>query len=292
MGQYHLAVIGDIHSNHIGLEKCISHALKERADEFLFLGDYISDYPYPQKTMDIIYRMKKEYRCSFIRGNREDYMLEHRKNLREGKEDNWVYNSSSGNLLYTYENLTEKDLNFFENMDIKGIYCKEGYPTFRYCHGSLTRSNELLLPENPAMESIMEKLDVNLLLSGHTHIQEKKIYGEKTLIHPGAVGVSWYHEGKSQYMMLHGSSKGWEEELFQLDYDKAEAEKEFEASGLLEKAPYWAKNVIYTMKTGNDYSVPCMELAKKMCIEERGSVRWPDIPEEYWQKAAQRYGIV
>ena len=268
MRQYHLAVIGDIHSNHIGLEKCIFHALKEGADEFLFLGDYISDYPYPQKTMEIIYRMKKEYRCSFIRGNREDYMLEHRKNLREGKKDNWVYNSSSGNLLYTYENLTERDLNFFENMDIKGIYCKEGYPTFRYCHGSLTRSNELLLPENPAMESIMENLDVNFLLSGHTHIQEKKIYGEKTLIHPG------------------------EEELFQLDYDKAKAEKEFETSGLLEKAPYWAKNVIYTMKTGNDYSVPCMELAKKMCIEERGSVSWPDIPEEYWQKAAQHYGIV
>ena len=50
-----LAVIGDIHSNHIALETCIEHALARNVDEFLFLGDYVSDCPYPQRTMKIIY---------------------------------------------------------------------------------------------------------------------------------------------------------------------------------------------------------------------------------------------
>ena len=31
-----LAVIGDIHSNHIALETCIEHALARNVDEFLF----------------------------------------------------------------------------------------------------------------------------------------------------------------------------------------------------------------------------------------------------------------
>lgn len=291
MRKYKLAVIGDIHSNHVGLERCISHALEQGAEEFLFLGDYISDFPYPQKTMEIIYRMKANYLCSFIRGNREDYMLQHKEKLAQGDDEKWVYNSCSGNLLYTYENLTEKDFQFFESMAIRGIYYKEGYPAFRYCHGSMTNSSELLIPENPSMEMIMKKLDVDLLVSGHTHIQEKRIYGGKTLVHPGAVGMSWYHEGKAQYMMLHGTENGWQEEFFQLSYDIEKVEEEFKTSGLLEKAPYWAKSAIHTMKTGDDLSVPCMQLAKQMCIEERGNVSWPDIPEEYWKKAAEHFGI-
>ncbi|MDE5933106.1 MAG: metallophosphoesterase, partial [Lachnospiraceae bacterium] len=71
-----IAVIGDIHSNHYALETCITHALDRKVDEFLFLGDYISDCPYPQKTMKIIYEIQKNHKCTFIRGNREDYMLD------------------------------------------------------------------------------------------------------------------------------------------------------------------------------------------------------------------------
>ena len=86
-----LAVLADIHSNHHALKDCISHALEKNADEFLFLGDYVSDCPCPQKTMQIIYEMRKKYRCHFIRGNREDYMLNHRENPDEG----WTYCSAS-----------------------------------------------------------------------------------------------------------------------------------------------------------------------------------------------------
>ncbi len=139
-----IAVIGDIHSNHIALETCIHHALDKNVDEFLFLGDYISDCPYPQKTMKIIYEMREKYKCLFIRGNREDYMLNHRKN----SEERWTYSSASGNLLYTYENLSEKDLDFYENLDIQGIYQKDGIPIFRYCHCSLTSSTELRMRDN------------------------------------------------------------------------------------------------------------------------------------------------
>lgn len=282
-----IAVIGDIHSNHIALEKCIHHALERKVDEFLFLGDYISDCPYPQKTMNIVYEMKKKYQCTFIRGNREDYMLKHRNN----PEERWIYCSASGSLLYTYENLSKEDFDFYEKLDIQGIYQKEEYPAFRYCHGSLTSSNELLLPENENMESFMNNLDVDLLISGHTHIQESRIYGDKKLIHPGSVGMPWYHNGKSQYMILHGTSFGWEEEFFQLEYDVVAVKKEYETSGLMKKAPYWAKLNLHALYTGEDYTTPCLKLAVKMCEEAEGSVNWPDIPEKYWKMAAEEFGI-
>ena len=282
-----LAVIGDIHSNHVALETCICHALDRNVDEFLFIGDYISDCPYPQKTMKIIYEMKKRYICYFIRGNREDYMLNHRKN----PEERWTYSSASGNLRYAYENLTDKDFDFFESMDIKGIYEKEGYPTFRYCHGSLTRSNELLMPDHENTKKMMSGLDVDLLIAGHTHIQDSSMYGNKKLIHPGSVGIPWYHDGKTQYAILHGTENGWEEEFFQLPYDVETIINEFEASGLAEKAHFWSKLNIHALKTGDDYTSPCLELAMKLCKEAEGNVTWPDIDEKYWKEAAAHFGI-
>lgn len=276
-----LAVIGDIHSNHIALETCIGHALERNVDEFLFLGDYISDCPYPQRTMKIIYEMDRKYRCTFIRGNREDYMLDRRKCSQEI----WTYSSASGNLRYTYENLTQKDFDFYERMDIQGTYRREGYLVFKYCHGSLTRSNELLTPENENLETIMADLDVDLIISGHTHIQESRTFGSRKLIHPGSVGIPWYYNGKTQYMILHGTKDGWEEEFFQLPYDVNAVKEEFVTSGIMEKALYWSRLNIHALDTGDDYTTPCLKLAMRLCEESEGKVNWPDIPEKYWKEA-------
>lgn len=288
MKDYKIAVIGDIHSNYVGLERCIEHMLFQKPDEFLFLGDYISDCPYPQKTMQIVYEMNRNYKCSFIRGNREDYMLNHRKN----PEERWTYSSASGSLLYTYENLTEKDFSFFESLDIKGYFEKEGYQPFRYCHGSLVRSNEILEPGAENTVQLMSGLDVDLLVSGHVHFQEEKSYGKKKILHPGAVGVSWYFDGKTQCMMLHGEKSGWEAEFFQLKYDVEKLVKDFENSGLLEKAPYWSRITIHTLRTGKDHNLACLNRAMQLCEEAEGSVTWPDIPEKYWQQAVREFGII
>lgn len=287
MKDYKIAVIGDIHSNHIALERCINHALEREVDEFLFLGDYISDCPYPQRTMKVIYEMDRKYHCRFIRGNREDYMLNHRKN----PEERWTYSSASGNLLYTYENLTDRDFAFYEKLDIQGIYKKEGYPVFRYCHGSLTRSNELLTSENENLRKIMADLDVDLLISGHTHTQEILEMEGKKLIHPGSVGIPWYYDGKTQYMILYGTNQGWNEEFFQLAYDRKAVEEEFKTSGIMEKAFCWPKLNLHALITGNDYTTPCLKRAMELCKKEKKDACWPDIPEKYWQQALKEFGV-
>ncbi len=48
-----IAVLSDIHSNYYAFQACVSHALTMKVDGFLFLGDYVSDCAYPQKTMKL-----------------------------------------------------------------------------------------------------------------------------------------------------------------------------------------------------------------------------------------------
>ena len=59
-----IAAMGDIHSNHIALEACMRWVYQNDIDGIAFLGDYVSDCPYPQKTMQsarrIISRFKEQ----------------------------------------------------------------------------------------------------------------------------------------------------------------------------------------------------------------------------------------
>ena len=61
-----MAVLSDIHSNYVALEKCLEHAVRAGADTFVFLGDYAGDFAYPRKTMDLLYALKEKYRCFFV----------------------------------------------------------------------------------------------------------------------------------------------------------------------------------------------------------------------------------
>ena len=72
-----LAVFSDVHSNHHALKACLKEAEKQKADGYIFLGDYISDCANPHETMKLIYRAKQETPCWFVRGNREEYVLNH-----------------------------------------------------------------------------------------------------------------------------------------------------------------------------------------------------------------------
>jgi predicted phosphodiesterase len=73
-----IAVMADIHSNHIALETCFAEAQRRNAEIFIFLGDFLGDLAYPQKTLEYLDGIKKKYPCIFIRGNKEDYWINHK----------------------------------------------------------------------------------------------------------------------------------------------------------------------------------------------------------------------
>ena len=73
-----VAALGDIHSNHVALAACLQAAEAAGATVFLFMEDYVSDCACPQKTMALLRRWAEARDCRFIRGNREQYLLDYR----------------------------------------------------------------------------------------------------------------------------------------------------------------------------------------------------------------------
>ena len=104
-------LISDVHGNYKALEAFLKYIEEYPVDGIICLGDYVTDSPYPEKTMSLLYDMREEFPCYMLRGNREDYLLNNRDNNL-----GWKPSSANGALYYTLKHMTKKDLDFFANL--------------------------------------------------------------------------------------------------------------------------------------------------------------------------------
>jgi len=276
-----IAVLSDIHGNYVALEKCINYALSRNIGKFIFLGDYVGELAYPEKTMRIIYEMSKKYVCYFIKGNKEDYWIDY-KNCGFGWQEN---DSTTGSLLYTYNNLTDEDIDFFKGLPISQNIVTENMPQITICHGSPYKVNQKLLPNNDKTIEIMESVDTSIILCGHTHIQNKIEYKGKMILNAGAVGVPLHSNGKSQFLILHEINNIWKEEFVSLEYDVEKVIEDIHTSGLDNYAPYWCIVTENLLRNGNISHGTVLAKAMTLCKEETGNCIWPNVPEKYWKRA-------
>ncbi len=263
-----IAVLSDIHGNYIALEKCIKYAVDSGIRTFVFLGDYVGELAYPQKTMDIIYEMSAKYQCYFIKGNKEDYWIDYPKNGECGWRDN---DSTTGSLLYAYTNLSNKDLEFFKGLSISKKLSIDNMPSITICHGSPNKVNQKLLHGNKLTYEIMDASDTSIILCGHTHIQGKIVYNGKRVLNAGSVGVPLHSDGQSQFIILRQKDEIWEEEFISLEYDIEQVIQELHTSGLNRHAPYWCIVTEQMLRKGIISHGAVLERAMALCREETGS---------------------
>lgn len=278
-----IAAFGDIHSNHFAFEACIDAAERRDMDGVVLLGDYVSDCPCPQKTLSLIKQLEASYPVWKIRGNREEYLLAHRRN----PEDGWRYNSQSGSLLYTYENLTKDDLNAFERLPIAMNVSIDGLPPFEICHGSPWQTRYALRADTPESDAVMEAMKTKFLLCAHIHESYVFRKGEKTIVNGGSVGIPGDGTTDVSFVMIEYEHEDWTPQLVRVKYDVRAAVREFRESGFTERANVWARAVEGTLQTGRNYVMECLRLVGDYA-KESGT---PFDNEFLWEKAAEALNI-
>lgn len=279
-----IAVLSDIHGNYIALKKCLDYALAQNIKKYIFLGDYVGELAYPEKTMQILYKMNTKYECCFIKGNKEDYWLNYYRSGKKIWRDN---NSTTGALLYTYSHLNKVDLEFFQKLPVAQNLKIENMPQITICHGSPYKVNEKLLSDMDRTYKIMDSINSSIILCGHTHIQKKFEYNGKMVLNAGAVGVPLYSDGKSQFLILYESEKSWKEEFVSLEYEVDKVIEELHKSGLEDHAPYWSLITKYVLQKGDLSHGMVLARAMSLCNAEIGNCVWPDIPEIFWKRAVE-----
>ena len=296
---YKVGVIADIHGNIEALEAVLSYMEEAGCDEYLLLGDYISDGASPRETMDRLYKLMDAYPCTALRGNREEYMLS-QKRVREGREIGpvWIPGSGSGSLLYTYEKLNQRDFAFFDSLPITFLYESrvEGLPRIRCCHGSPDDARHLLQIGAQDTCDELERADADYLIAAHTHIQGSFSRNGKLYMNTGSLGLAIDAPGYAHAIILSCNTgdevkKRWEPEFLEIPYDVNKAISKMFTTGFYDMAPWFVNNNIHTLRTGIDVTPILVESAKKLKIEAEGADNWPDIAEMYYEKAAGELGM-
>ena len=275
------AVLSDIHSNAIALQACVDDAVANGAEEFVFLGDYVSDLADPQRTMDLLYELQARYPCRFVRGNRDRYMLD----CREGAVQ-FSPGSKSGSLYFTYQNLRRKDLAFLESLPIYRQMELFGVPA-EMAHATREQDRQYFDEVDGNLDSIFPQLRTRLFLTGHSHKQYVRHMHGRTILNPGSVGVPVGRGGFSQYAILECMGPEMKCTLQHVPYDLAEVISRQFDSGLVELAPYWAMSVLYDLITGENWSMALLDRVYGLCGEDRSAVE----DERLWEQACAALGI-
>lgn len=278
-----LGVLSDIHCGYRPLQACIDALLERGAEGFLLLGDYVSDLPHPERTMEMLRSLMAEYPCYAVRGNREASMLER----RDGGCTGWQYTSGSGSMLHSAENLSEESLRWFRSLPMTLLAEFEGLPSLRLCHGTPDALRGMIREDDGSAEAELEKLDAGWLLGGHNHEQMILSHNGKTYLNPGTVRM----RDKAQCALLTGENGSWTAELLTLDYDVKSYVREVIASGFLDLAPVYSRGILYEMITGKDIIDELVGRAFRY-QREKGSALTPEETEACWQRAGRELDIL
>ncbi len=297
MEKMKIGVISDIHSNYLAFRAVYDIMRSQGITEYILLGDYVSDTSDTEKTMELLYEIIRDRKTHILRGNREEYLLEQRK-VRKGDKEGprWIANSASGNLLFTFERLREKDFQFFESLPITFKFEKEGFPAITCCHGSPANTKELLQLNGENTKNWLCQIDTEYLLAAHTHFPGEFRYEGKTYINNGCAGLAIGDAGLAQCTILHGTEENgvrkWEPEFLKIPYDTEAVVGKIFTSGLMDMAPWFINSNIQILRTGTDNSAQLVALSARLMEEETGSkVIWPFIDEKYFERAAEILGV-
>ncbi len=278
-----IAVFSDIHSNSVAFKSALMQASRLGFDACVLLGDYVSDCAYPERTIEMISELTQKYPTEMIKGNREEYLVHHLKN----PNDDWKYNSRTGSLLYTFENLSRDVILSFENMPIQKCVSFGGCPPFEIAHGSFTKSRAQVIPGHKDTEEMFSLMKTDLALVGHTHYLFIMQKGDKTIANAGPIGVPSRNMTGACFLMLESQKDFWRPSLHRVEYDIDKVICEIDESGLSKASNVWARGIKAMLKTGREYLLEILDLVKTYS----GQTNLPMDDERLWEEAARKLGI-
>ena len=133
-----IALISDIHGNHIALEKVLDEISTSSIDQIICLGDIITLGPDPRSVIQQLSALE----CNFIMGNHDEFMIDPEL-IHTYTEIPIIVDA----VKWSRDQLTENDLEFFKNFKRKINTNLNTEKSFLFYHGSPNSNMEDILPE-------------------------------------------------------------------------------------------------------------------------------------------------
>ena len=228
-----LAVLADIHSNWPALQAVAEDIERWQPDRVVVAGDLINRGPRPVECLVFVLKMQREHGWRLVLGNHEEYVIHH-AHPREPITGPWI--QIWGASRWTYEKLG-CDVSALEAMPLQQSWHMPDGSESRVVHASMRGTRDgifVVTPDDVLREQIAPP--PKLFVVGHTHQPLIRTIDDTLVVNVGAVGLPFDHDPRASYAQLTWQAAGWEAKIVRVDYDRAQADQDFDESGFGEEA--------------------------------------------------------
>lgn len=252
-----IAVLADIHSNHIALLTAEDHITNWKPDFVVVVGDLINRGPDPLKCINLIKSFEKSENWIVFRGNHEDYVVENydsKNNLTEFELD--VHQPS----LWTAKQIG-LELSYIRQLKTEFILTSPDGRNLHFVHGSTISNRDGIYPDTSDIElekkifgntsNIIDKVAPAVFCVGHTHRPLRRFYKNCMVINAGSIGLPFDGDNRLSYAQLiwDDREQQWHSRIIRLTYDLDRAENRFYTTGYLDKAGPLSRIVLTELRT-------------------------------------------
>ncbi|NUS15662.1 MAG: metallophosphoesterase family protein [Streptomyces sp.] len=183
-----VAVLSDVHGVLPALEAVLAEPDVGAADRIVLTGD-IAAGPQPAQVLDLLTGLGD--RVSWISGNADRELLEHRRGRRETIPDPIA--------AWAAEQLREDHLDLLGSLPRSLPLSVDGLGRVLFCHATPRDDEEVVLVDSrlERWRDVFDGLDTDIgtVVCGHTHMPFVRLAHGRLVVNPGSVGMPYGRTG-------------------------------------------------------------------------------------------------
>lgn len=263
-----IAIINDIHSNYLLLQKILNYTRKQNIEKYIICGDTITDGVWVNEVLESLEKIDP----IMVNGNREEAIINY-----DGVS--WNNNPRFALMLYTYKNISKDNLEFIKKNEITKTVTIEG---IKICisHGSPYKVRDLVYHDSYSLfDRLIKDFNADVYLFAHTHVPFCTKYKNKLFINAGAL-FPCYNKQVVVFGVLDINDKTVNYSQIELKYDFLEVKDFYLNSLTYQVSPEWCNILINEFAKGIDYYNLFADYLDK---------NYKTIDNNTWKEAFQRF---
>lgn len=263
-----IAIINDIHSNYLLLQKILNYTRKQNIEKYIICGDTITDGVWVNEVLESLEKIDP----IMVNGNREEAIINY-----DGVS--WNNNPRFALMLYTYKNISKDNLEFIKKNEITKTVTIEG---IKICisHGSPYKVRDLVYHDSYSLfDRLINDFNADVYLFAHTHVPFCTKYKNKLFINAGAL-FPCYNKQVVVFGVLDINDKTVNYSQIELKYDFLEVKNFYLNSLTYQVSSEWCNILINEFAKGIDYYNLFADYLDK---------NYKTIDNNTWKEAFQRF---
>lgn len=197
-GTMKIACLFDIHGNWPALHWVLTELSQLNIDQIIVGGDIVSG-PMPKETMETLFQIKDK--IIWIGGNGDDDVLAALSNQPFNKNL-----SEYGRIvsMWVAHKLGPEFEIFLKGLPIRYNLFTAEYGRMCFCHATPESKEEIFTPatNEAIMKELFKRIDYDIVICGHTHIQFERVVNSVRILNAGSVGMPFSGHHGADWILI------------------------------------------------------------------------------------------